>query len=100
MKATLNKLQSHIMFFYYKVQAWKPGTNWHDVRHLRVSSFKESGEGSNVIRIYLIWGLQLQDRRKCHFTDYKCKGETVFDEDFDLNPAVCQISLLVWLLII
>ena len=60
-----------------------------------MNNFKESGEGSNVIRVYLIWGLGLQDRRKCHFTDYKCRGETIFDEDFDLNAPNCQISVLV-----
>ena len=65
------------------------------MRYIRVKNFRESGEGNNVIRIYLIWGLQLQDRRKCHFTDYKCKGKTVFDEDFDLNPPACQFALLV-----
>eukprot|EP00795_Rhopilema_esculentum_P002676 gene2676-884_t len=77
-----------------QVQVWKPGTNWHDIRHIRMNNFKESGEGSNVIRVYLIWGLGLQDRRKCHFTDYKCRGETIFDEDFDLNAPNCQLSVL------
>ena len=48
-----------------------------------------------MIRVYLVWGLRLQDRRKCHFTDYKCKGETVFDDDFDMNLPECQTSLLV-----
>ena len=48
-----------------------------------------------MIRVYLVWGLRLQDRRKCHFTDYKCKGETVFDDDFDMNLPECQILLLV-----
>ncbi len=87
------------MSFYYrfivKVQVWKPGTNWHDIRQIRTNHFKESGEGSNVIRVYMIWGLGLQDRRKCHFTDYKCKGETVLDEEFDMNAPGCQISMLV-----
>ena len=65
------------------------------MRDLRIKNFRESGDSSNVIRIYLVWGLQLQDRRSCHFTDFKCKGTTVFDEDFDLNPPACQIALLV-----
>ena len=64
---------------------------------MKLKAFQETGEGNNVIRIYAVWGLKLQDRTKCHFTDYKCKGETVFDEEFDMNQPKCQEAVLVCL---
>ena len=62
---------------------------------MKIQAFQETGEGNNVIRIYTVWGLKLQDRTSCHFTDYKCKGRTVFDEKFDLNKPGCQMAVLV-----
>lgn len=70
------------------------------MRQIKLKAFEETGEGSNVIRIYTVFGLKLQDRTNCHFTDYKCKGKTVFDEDFDMNAPGCQKAVLVRVCII
>ena len=77
------------------MQVWPEGSNWYDIRQIEVNDFTETGESTNVIRVYLVWGLGLQDRSKCHFTDFKCKGQTVLDEDFTLNSPQCQTSMLV-----
>ena len=45
--------------------------------------------------VHIIWGLQEQDRSGCHHTDYKCKGTTVFDKGYDVNPPPCQNAMLV-----
>jgi hypothetical protein len=48
-----------------------------------------------VVVVTIIWGLKEQDRGECHHTDYKCKGKTVFDRSFDMNPPPCQTAMLV-----
>ena len=48
-----------------------------------------------VVVVHIIWGLKEQDRSGCHHTDPKCKGKTVFDNSFDLNPPPCQNAMLV-----
>jgi len=75
------------------VDVWGPGTNWYDIKRLRRSAFRPSQE-DDVVEIHIIWGLKNQDRSSCHFTDFKCRGRTVFDTSFDLNPADCQMALL------
>ncbi|KAJ7373388.1 hypothetical protein OS493_012981 [Desmophyllum pertusum] len=75
------------------VDVWGPGTNWYNIKRLRRSAFRPSQE-DNVVEVNIIWGLKNQDRSSCHFTDFKCKGRTVFDTSFDLNPAECQVALL------
>ena len=47
------------------------------------------------VRVYISWGLKEQDMSDCHKTDFKCAGDTVWDEGFDLNPAPAQMALLV-----
>lgn len=73
---------------------WVPGTNWYKIKRLRDTAFQVSEE-DDIVTVNVIWGLQEQDRSDCHFTDYKCKGKTVFDNSFDLNPPPCQTSMLV-----
>lgn len=73
---------------------WGEGTNWHSVQRLNRNQFNPSSE-DNVINLYIVWGLKNQDRSECHFTDYKCKGKTVLDRSFDMNPPPCQIAMLV-----
>ena len=65
------------------------------MRYIKINAFEEKGEGLNVIRVYIVWGLKMQNRSNCHFTDFKCKGKTVFDEAFDMNKEGCQESMLV-----
>lgn len=76
------------------MDVWAPGTNWYNIKLLRRSAFRPSQE-DNVVEVNIIWGLNKQDRSSCHFTDFKCKGRTVFDTSFDLNPKECQEALLV-----
>ncbi|KAK3750726.1 hypothetical protein QZH41_017279 [Actinostola sp. cb2023] len=76
-----------------QVAVWGKGTNWYSIKELRRSAFKPSQE-DKVIKVNLIWGLKPQNRDACHYTDYKCKGTTVFDESFDVNPPPCQMALL------
>ncbi|XP_028396305.1 protein dispatched homolog 3-like [Dendronephthya gigantea] len=76
-----------------QVDMWVPGTNWYEVKRLRESAFRPSEE-DNIFAVHIIWGLKEQDRTNCHFTDYKCKGKTVFDTSFDLNPPPCQNAAL------
>ena len=81
---------SHIL----QIDMWGEGTNWHSVQRLNRNQFNPSSE-DNVINFYIVWGLKNQDRSECHFTDYKCKGKTVLDRSFDMNPPPCQIAMLV-----
>ena len=45
--------------------------------------------------LMLVWGLKNQDLSRCHRTDHKCMGDTVWDDSFHLNSAVAQQALLV-----
>lgn len=78
----------------FKIDVWGPGTNWYISPRLRRTAFRPSQE-DDVVEVNVIWGLKDQDRSSCHFTDFKCKGKTVFDNSFDLNPAECQEAILV-----
>ena len=64
------------------------------MKRLTSTAFKPSSE-DNVINLYIVWGLKNQDRSECHFTDFNCKGETVLDRSFNLNPPPCQLAMLV-----
>lgn len=83
-----------LLNYHWQVDVWGPGTNWYDIKRLRRSAFRPSQE-DDVVEIHIIWGLKNQDRSSCHFTDFKCRGRTVFDTSFDLNPGDCQVALLV-----
>lgn len=61
---------------------------------LSKDAFRPSQE-DNVIVVHVVWGLKDQDRSECHHTDFECKGKTVFDKSFDLNPPPCQNAILV-----
>ena len=78
----------------FKIDVWGPGTNWYISPRLRRTAFRPSQE-DDVVEVNVIWGLKDQDRSSCHFTDFKCKGKTVFDNSFDLNPTECQEAILV-----
>ncbi|XP_013396220.1 protein dispatched homolog 1 [Lingula anatina] len=43
--------------------------------------------------VNVIWGLQPQDLKSCHFSDSECDGKTVWDDAFDLNSAQAQLAL-------
>ena len=73
---------------------WRSDTNWAKYNVLNNNVFRSSQE-DYVVVVNIIWGLKEQDRSECHHTDFKCKGNTVFDQSFDINPPPCQISMLV-----
>ncbi|CAB4012475.1 dispatched homolog 3-like [Paramuricea clavata] len=76
-----------------QTQVWRSDTNWATFRHLSNNAFKKSQEDHAVV-VSIIWGLKEQDRSECHHSDFKCKGKTVFDRSFDLNPPPCQTAML------
>ena len=78
----------------FKVKLWRVDTNWNKVRHIESNAFRRSQE-DRVIIVHVIWGLQEQDRSECHHTDFKCKGKTVLDLEFDLNEQQCQRAMWV-----
>ena len=61
---------------------------------LNQDAFVKSQEDSVVV-VTIMWGLKEQDRSECHHTDYKCKGKTVLDRSFDMNPPPCQEAMKV-----
>ena len=61
---------------------------------LNQNAFVKSQEDFVVV-VTIIWGLKEQDRKECHHTDYKCKGKTVLDRSFDMNPPPCQTAMMV-----
>ena len=76
-----------------QTKLWGPDTNWAKVDDLNQNAFVKSQE-DNVVVVTIIWGLKEQDRSECHHTDYKCKGKTVLDRSFDMNPPPCQTAMM------
>ena len=83
-----------IHFFSIQTKVWQSDTNWAKFRHINNNAFKKSQEDQALV-VHIIWGLKEQDRSECHHSDFKCKGKTVFDRSFDLNPPPCQTAMLV-----
>ncbi|XP_050405065.1 protein dispatched homolog 3-like [Patella vulgata] len=92
-----------IVFFVYmattigpqeeQIQFLKDSNNFQKATNLNLQGFRPSSD-DNVIKVYIVWGLKHQDLSACHKTDSKCKGKTVWDDGFDLNPKPAQMSLL------
>ncbi|ELU03862.1 hypothetical protein CAPTEDRAFT_209557 [Capitella teleta] len=55
--------------------------------------FSTSGDNTNNVQVYLIWGLKVQDISSCHKTDFECTGNTVWDSNFNLDSATTQQAL-------
>lgn len=83
-----------VHFFSIQTKVWQSDTNWAKFRHINNNAFKKSQEDQALV-VHVIWGLKEQDRSECHHTDFKCKGKTVLDRSFDLNPPPCQTAMLV-----
>ena len=83
-----------LFLLFAQIKIWRSDTNWNNVRNIISNAFRKSQE-DRVIIVHIIWGLQEQDRDECHHTDFKCKGKTVLDLDFDLNLNDCQRAVLV-----
>ncbi|XP_021340144.1 protein dispatched homolog 1-like [Mizuhopecten yessoensis] len=72
---------------------FKEDHNYQMANDRQKNAFRPSGRDP-IIRVYMVWGLRLQDRSACHKTDgEKCTGKTVWDEAFDLNPSPAQVQL-------
>ena len=76
-----------------QIKVWRSDTNWNKVGNIVSNAFRKSQE-DRVIIVHIIWGLEEQDRDECHHTDFKCKGKTVLDLEFDLNLNHCQHAVL------
>ncbi|XP_064604053.1 protein dispatched homolog 3-like [Liolophura sinensis] len=75
------------------VRIFKSAHNYQRALDKASSRFVPSRE-DRVVKVYLIWGLRTQDRSKCHRTNFfNCKGETIWDDSFDLNPKPAQVAL-------
>ena len=61
--------------------------------------FSSAGETSNNVQVTLVWGLKKQDLSSCHKTDAECMGDTMWDEDFNLNSPQAQQAILVRLIV-
>ncbi|XP_074662875.1 protein dispatched homolog 1-like [Tubulanus polymorphus] len=59
----------------------------------RSNAFKQVSTQNKVV-VKIMWGLGFRDMSVCHKTDYKCKGNVVWDDTFDLNPPPVQMALL------
>ncbi|XP_060070535.1 protein dispatched homolog 3-like [Ylistrum balloti] len=72
---------------------YKQNHNYQMANDRQKNAFTPSG-GDRIIRVYMVWGLRLQDRSGCHKTaGSKCTGRTVWNEAFDLNPSPAQLQL-------
>ncbi|CAL1540358.1 unnamed protein product [Lymnaea stagnalis] len=74
-------------------QLYKNGNNYYEADQINNGAFKKSLDDKNV-KVVVSFGLKEQDIEDCHKTDYKCKGTTVWDNSFDLNPKPSQLALL------
>ncbi|KAK3093447.1 hypothetical protein FSP39_015842 [Pinctada imbricata] len=48
---------------------------------------------SNLVTVYVAWGLGLKDKSDCHFSAIECRGKQVYDDNFNLNPEANQLAL-------
>ncbi|XP_055880253.1 protein dispatched homolog 3-like isoform X1 [Biomphalaria glabrata] len=76
-----------------KTQLYKNGHNYYESEQINNYAFKSSLDDKNI-KVIIAFGLKNQDMSGCHKTDYKCKGKTVWDNSFDLNPKPAQLALL------
>jgi hypothetical protein len=56
------------------------------------SGFKST---DRLATVNVVWGLKEQDLSTCHRTDAQCFGETVWDDDFDINSENAQRQIKV-----
>ena len=87
----------YLQYFLFKFQTKFLPENSNTGKYLswRNSQFSTQGESDNLIKVLLIWGLKKQDISRCHKTDPACFGDTVWDDNFNLDSAEAQNALLV-----
>ncbi|KAH9488013.1 hypothetical protein Btru_066816 [Bulinus truncatus] len=72
-------------------QLYKNGHNYYEADQLNNYAFKSNLDDKNI-KVIIAFGLKNQDIEDCHKTDYRCKGKTVWDSSFDLNPKQAQLA--------
>ncbi|KAH9489233.1 hypothetical protein Btru_048812, partial [Bulinus truncatus] len=72
-------------------QLYKNGHNYYEADQLNNYAFKSNLDDKNI-KVIIAFGLKNQDIGDCHKTDYRCKGKTVWDSSFDLNPKQAQLA--------
>ncbi|XP_076080756.1 protein dispatched homolog 1-like [Mytilus galloprovincialis] len=48
----------------------------------------------SLVQIHVVWGLKNKDRSHCHFSSIQCRGNNVYDDDFDPNTVANQQALM------
>lgn len=77
-----------------QLQIYKKSHFYTQAQDKELYSFVQNVD-SNLLTIYIVWGLSLKDRSSCHFSSIECRGTEVYDSSFDPNPAANQIALKV-----
>ena len=87
-------LQMQFVYFDFQIKFVAEDSNFGKALDRSANAFQPSQTDGSV-KVYIIWGLALQDISQCHMTDLTCLGRTVWDDHFDMNPASSQQALLV-----
>ncbi|KAK3708230.1 hypothetical protein RRG08_023639 [Elysia crispata] len=75
------------------LQLYREGHNYYEAAKLDFDAFELPLDDRNV-KVMLMFGLKNQDRGSCHKSDFECKGKSVFDNAFDMNPKPAQTQLM------
>lgn len=75
------------------LQLYREGHNYNEAAQLDYDAFENPLDDRNV-KVMIMFGLKNQDRDSCHKSDFECKGKSVFDNAFDMNPKPAQIELM------
>ncbi|XP_064642213.1 uncharacterized protein LOC135496682 [Lineus longissimus] len=80
-----------------EIQAYNPQSNYGKSTRMRLYSFKLT-ERDQMLRMYIIWGLKKQNVSSCNYWNIQnvtnCKGQTDFDEEFDINKPGGQLAMM------
>ncbi|KAJ8303403.1 hypothetical protein KUTeg_019799 [Tegillarca granosa] len=91
-----------VAFFAYKASFLKPdneGLNVYKPDHTYAKSLQREqysmlhSTADSLAVLYIVFGLELKNRDKCHFSSINCRGKEVYDKEFDPNPVQNQIAL-------
>ena len=76
-----------------QVKIYRKEANYGKAMALEASAFVPSGDA--FVKIMLVWGAKPRDFSECHKSDYLCTGRQVWDDVFDLNNPLSQLTLQV-----
>ena len=86
------------MLPYFQVQLVSDSTNYGKALKMNQEAFVPSSIDSDIVEVYMIWGLGEHDRSSCHKTDFldeHCQGRTRWDASLDMNSMRAQQALKV-----